>query len=304
MVDCTIGCRQGVRLLEAAHSIRNPPATCVIDVNQHTKELVKDVVRFLAYHKSAGIDSYPESEELRRLLQGEYDPGSKPSPPTRRPAMAKEKGTEERVAARDESAAVPAGSAGKMEELAAEIGRCHACSLSTCRVIPVAGAGGSRCGLLIVGDWLSVERPGQLPENCQFGLEQDRMLGRMLQAMKMDRSEVFVTNVIKCGIPSAKQPQAAHVTTCVSYLHSQITLLKPRLILAMGLIAARSLLNRREPLSRLRGRLHSYQDRDGNTIPLVATYHPTFLLQNEGMKKATWIDLQLAARHLAQGTDK
>lgn len=267
-----------------------------------TKQLVKDIASFLAYHASAGIDSYPASDELARLMtrhgrERVLSPVSHGR--SRRQDISREPGKQEEVQVH--TSAFRAEAAGlALQEIVQEVGRCHACSLSSSRKIPVAGIGSVKCRLLIIGDWLSVDREDQLPENCQFGLEQDRMLKRMLEAIKLDRNEVFVTNVIKCGIPASKQPRAEHANTCLSFLQRQISVLRPQLILAMGMIAARALLNRPESLSRLRGRLHRYQSSDKMNIPLIATYHPTFLLQNEGMKKATWADLQLAAKQLAQ----
>jgi DNA polymerase len=152
--------------------------------------------------------------------------------------------------------------------------------------------------LLVVGDWLAVPEGLQPPTGCVFGIEQDRMLGKMIDAIKLPRTQVFVTNVIKCGIPASCQPKAEHVRACLPFLHRQIALLQPEMILAMGMIATKALLNRREPLSALRGQLHALVIRDDLKIPLIATYHPTFLLQNPEMKQATWLDLQLLGRQL------
>lgn len=272
----------------------------MVYVKEPTKQLVQDLASVPVYHKSAGIDSYPGSEEVARLLSRERRKppvaGSLPAETGRVTGQSRPTGPGEiKKKSLVRAASV---SEGGFKELADEITRCQACSLHQNRILPVPGLGSAKCTLLIVGDWLTADQAERFPDGCQFGIEQDRMLGRMLEAIKMDRSQVFVTNVIKCGIPSSTQPLAEHVNTCISFLHRQIRMLKPQLILAMGLIAARSLMNRPESLSRLRGRLHSYQGQEKALTPLVATYHPTFLLKNEGMKKATWADLQLAAKQL------
>lgn len=152
--------------------------------------------------------------------------------------------------------------------------------------------------MLIVGDWLVAEPGRVVPKRTVFGVEQDRMLGKMLDAIKFPKDQVFASNVIKCGVPASCQPKAENVRACLSYLHRQIAVIQPEIVLSMGMIATRTLLDRRDPLSKLRGRLHNCKIGGEKTIPLIATYHPTFLLQNPEMKRATWYDLQLMAKQL------
>ncbi|WP_163340292.1 uracil-DNA glycosylase [Desulfopila sp. IMCC35008] len=262
------------------------------------RDILKDIGSQLAYHKSVGIEKYPANEGTFALLNHQPQEGtlrkvkaavSVDTPLARRAAKSEVK--------KDDSPldTVPSGS---LQELGNEIAACTACALAEFRILPVAGNGGERARLLIVGDRLPADKGTRLPQTCVFGIEQDRMLARMLDAIKLPRSDVFVTNVIKCAVPLARQPQAEHVNACYSYLQKQVAVLRPEMILAMGMIPARMMLSRSDSLSRLRGRFHSYKCTDGRKIPLVATYHPTFLMQNEGMKRATWEDLKLVARQL------
>jgi DNA polymerase len=128
------------------------------------------------------------------------------------------------------------------------------------------------------------------------------MLARMLAAINLPVAEVFITNVIKCAVPATCQPQAGHVQSCVSYLRRQIAALAPELICTMGMVAARVIVEKSQPLSRLRGRFHDYEVTPGVRIPVLTTYHPSYLLQNPEMKAATWTDLQLLAKQLGLNT--
>lgn len=269
-------------------------------MNDQRTELIGAVSRLVKYHLSIGVDSYPDLPQVREFLTQDMSFTREPEryrlsekiaePPA--PQAPANKGVEQTqeigVAEIDKG----------MDGIAEEIRSCSACNLYKDRLVPVVGYGGSRVRLLIVGDWLEVKDVARLPSNTIFGVEQDNMLERMLSAIRISRKEVFITNLIKCGIGPGKQPRAEHVNACSSFLKRQIALLRPELILTMGMISTRTLLSRREPLSRLRGILHSYSCTGIRDIPLVATYHPTFLLANPDMKRATWIDLQLVGRQL------
>lgn len=262
------------------------------------RDILKDVGSQLAYHQSAGIVNYPASEGIDALLSRQPQRAMPPKVKATvavdsHPAMVSAETEVKKVDSPADTV-----SSDSLLELEKDIKVCTACALAEFRILPVAGNGGERARLLIAGDRLPIEKGTKLPQTCVFGIEQDRMLARMLDAIKLPRSDVFVTNVIKCAVPLSKQPQAEHANACYSYLQKQVAALRPEMILAMGMIPARMMLNRSESLSRLRGRFHSYKCADGSKIPLVATYHPTFLMQNAGMKRATWEDLKLVARQL------
>jgi DNA polymerase len=278
-------------------------------MNPEAFNILRDLKSILTYHSISGIDAYPSGKDLEaflkyRLAEPVRSVVPQPAGLAAQPAIGRGVVHAERpVQVRAEKPAPPVKAATtSLHDIVSEVDCCTRCNLAERRVVPVAGRGGERVRLLVIGDWFAVPQGKQMPSGCIFGVEQDRMLGKMVDAIKLPREQVFVTNVIKCGIPDSIQPKAEHVHACMAYLHRQIALLRPEVILSMGMIATRALLNRREPLSRLRGRLHICATKDERKVPLIATYHPTYLLQNPEMKKATWLDLQMLAKQL--GTTK
>ncbi len=274
-------------------------------MNPEAVNILRDLKSILTYHRLSGIDGYPSGEDLNSLSRCRIREYAGSSGQQQDILAEKQKLETTRVYAErpvqvrmDKPASATKSVTTTLYDIVSEVESCTRCNLAERRVVPVAGRGGEKVRLLIIGDWLAVPQGKQLPSGCVFGIEQDRMLGKMVDAIQMPREQVFVSNVIKCGIPDSLQPKAEHVHACLVYLHRQIALLRPEVILSMGMIATRTLLNRREPLSRLRGRLHVYATKDEQRIPLIATYHPTYLLQNPEMKKATWFDLQMLAKQL------
>ena len=255
--------------------------------------VLREVGDLLRYHLHLGIEGYPSSAEIAALLKArplQPEPvGKATGLPAGPHSLPKDGG---RPVVKSEPTPVP-GPVKSLADIHEEVAECTRCSLAPQRVVPVAGVGPEKSRLLIVGEWLALPGPDSPPSGCVFGVEQDQMVARMLEAIQLNRKDVFITNVIKCGIEQSCQPKAEHVAACAPYLQKQILALAPKVICCMGRVATRIVLGRQEPLSRLRGRLHTYSGLHGRKIPVIPTYHPTFLLQNPEMKKATWIDLQL-----------
>ena len=118
----------------------------------------------------------------------------------------------------------------------------------------------------------------------------------MLLAIGQQREGVFIANILKCRPPNNRDPKPAEAAACREYLQRQIDLVQPKIILAVGRIAAQNLLDSSDPVGRLRGRAHEL-----GGIPLVVTYHPAYLLRSPSQKKKAWSDLCLAMR-LAAGS--
>lgn len=263
-------------------------------MSSEKNDLLAGVRSLLRYHGSIGINHYPRNDAVATFLhvlprslhkvelaQEKTEHGMPLSPATRKSVLPL------------------AESPVKIADIAAEVAICQACELHRQRLYPVAGRGGEKkVRLLIVGDWLSAGEQGELPAGHLFGVLQDQMLSRMLTAINLSATDVFIANVIKCAIPGACQPQATHVQSCVSFLRRQIVALRPEIICTMGIVAARAILERSQPLSRLRGQFNEYEVEENKSIPVLATYHPTYLLQNPEMKQATWADLQLLAKRM------
>lgn len=257
-----------------------------------------DVIALLRYHLSSGITHYPRDEGTERFLQA----AGGVRPPLVRPddggAHLRQESSP-RHPVPDRLSEDPADVDAVLAAIVEEVAVCRACSLSGHRVAARAGQGGrSGVRLMVVGDWLRCGTETALPDSVQFGIEEDRMVARMLQAIHLLPEDVFIANVIKCVVPETHQPAAEHIRTCLSYLHRQIALLRPECICAMGLVAARALVGGTLPLSRLRGRPHPLAVGEGRAVPVIVTYHPSYLLKNLEMKRAAWVDLQEIGRRL------
>lgn len=256
-------------------------------MNNTRNAFLNGLQALLRYHNSIGISDYPRNDGIEFFLRIS----------SQQAEVGAQKKTGVQPESRTKSAPITRSPV-KIDDIGAEVATCHACDLHKQRIYPVAGRGPDKIRLLIVGDWLSADERGDLPPGHLFGVEQDEMLSRMLVAINLSADDVFITNVIKCAVPGTCQPQAVHVQSCVSFLRRQIVVLAPEIICTMGTVAARAVLEMAQPLSRLRGRFHGYEVKDEKTIPVITTYHPTYLLQNSEMKQATWADLKLLAKKM------
>ncbi len=118
-----------------------------------------------------------------------------------------------------------------------------------------------------------------------------QLLTRILQACHWTREDVYITNILKCRPPGNRNPQPAEVANCVPYLRKQLRIIQPRVICALGGVAAQTLLHSAESIGKLRGRWHRWQG-----LPLLCTYHPAYLLRNPSQKRAVWEDMQVLMR--------
>jgi len=200
----------------------------------------------------------------------------------------------EAVAAAPATAAPAADRVPAMDwaELRATVRDCRACALCEGRTQAVFGVGNQNADLLVLG-----EGPGQEEDRRgePFVGPAGQLLDRMLAAIGLDRQTVYITNVVKCRPPRNREPQAAEAQACAPYLRRQIELMQPRLILAIGRVAAQQLLDTTEPLGRLRGRWHHVAPGD---TPVRVSYHPAFLLRQPGEKRKAWEDLKIVRDEL------
>lgn len=180
------------------------------------------------------------------------------------------------------------------QRLEHEVSQCMRCEqLCQQRTQTVFGVGNHQADWLVIG-----EAPGA-DEDRQgepFVGRAGKLLNEMLFAIGMKREQVFIANILKCRPPNNRDPRPEEVANCHDYLQRQIALIQPRIILAVGRIAAQSLLESDTPVGKLRGKTHQYHcQRAGDTpIPLVVTYHPAYLLRSPAEKRRAWQDLQLA----------
>ena len=177
-----------------------------------------------------------------------------------------------------------------LEKIAAEIKLCYNCSLGSTRINSVLGEGVFQPLVMVIG-----EGPGE-DEDKQgrpFVGKAGHQLDKMLASINLSRnSNCFITNVVKCRPPKNREPYPEEAAVCSHFLERQISLLKPKFILAAGRVAAQALLKTTEPISKMRGKFINFTA-GGLTIPLIVTYHPAALLRNESLKRPTWEDLKL-----------
>lgn len=167
---------------------------------------------------------------------------------------------------------------------------CRKCRLCEGRTHTVPGEGSPRARLMCVG-----EGPGAKEDETgrPFVGQAGQLLDQILSAIDCPRESVYIANIVKCRPPQNRKPLPDEATSCLPYLHRQIALVRPKVLLALGGTAAEWLLGVKKSLGELRGHVHRY---DG--IPLVVTYHPAALLRNPNWKKPTWDDVRIARQLL------
>lgn len=172
-----------------------------------------------------------------------------------------------------------------------DIGDCQRCKLHQGRTHIVFGVGNPNARLLFVG-----EGPGR-DEDLQgepFVGAAGQLLDRMIKAMGLTRPEVYIANIVKCRPPGNRNPEPDEVIACEGFLKAQIRAVQPETIVALGRVAAQTLLGETTPVSRLRGHWREYQ-----AVPLMPTFHPAYLLRNPADKRLVWEDLQAVMKRLA-----
>lgn len=179
------------------------------------------------------------------------------------------------------------------QALRSHVAECQLCDLSNSRTQTIFGSGLKTASLMIIGNAPNTtdEKQGDV-----FSGEAGKLLTAMLKAMGYQRNEVYLSNIVKCKTAENQEPSEQQALSCESYLLRQISLLKPKLILALGNAAAQSLLKNKSTMSRLRGQLHYV---DGVCAPIIVSYHPTYLLAAPNEKRKAWEDLQLAMKELS-----
>jgi uracil-DNA glycosylase len=157
--------------------------------------------------------------------------------------------------------------------------------------------GGPDAEVMLIG-----EAPGAEEDRLgkPFVGQSGKLLDTMLATIGLPRSSVYITNVIYWRPPGNRSPTAAEIAVCQPFLERQIELLKPRIIVFLGGIAARGLLGVKEGVTKLRGRLFVYTTADGTRIPAMVTFHPAFLLRQPGQKRLAWRDLLSLKQRLAE----
>jgi len=172
-----------------------------------------------------------------------------------------------------------------LEQVRQELAGCRRCRLSAERHNIVFGEGSPDADLMFIGEAPGGEEDRQ---GIPFVGAAGQLLTRMIKAMGLERDEVYIGNIIKCRPPGNRDPNPDEIDACEPFLRRQIDAIGPRIIIALGAFAARTLLRTDQAISRLRGRFHTYHG-----LALMPTFHPAYLLRNPEQKRPVWQDLQL-----------
>lgn len=170
------------------------------------------------------------------------------------------------------------------QELENQVTTCTLCDLHTTRKNVVFGVGNKNAQIMFIG-----EAPGA-NEDAQgepFVGRAGMLLNAMLQAIGLKREDVYIANILKCRPPNNRDPQPQEVKLCTPYLQNQISLIQPRILVAVGRVAAHFLLNTTESMGKLRGNTYQYGQQK---IPLLVTYHPAYLLRSPREKSKAYLD--------------
>ena len=168
-----------------------------------------------------------------------------------------------------------------------DLGECTRCKLHTLgRRQIVFGVGNPSADLMFVGEAPGADEDAQ---GVPFVGRAGQLLTKMIEAMGLTRDDVYIANVLKCRPPGNRNPEPDEIETCEPFLFRQLASIDPKVVIALGAFAARTLLKTQDPISRLRGRVYDYRG-----AKLIPTFHPSFLLRSPGYKREAWEDLKKA----------
>ena len=191
------------------------------------------------------------------------------------------------------ASAAPVATGGRLERLRAvaeEAQGCTACGLFKARKKVVFGDGDGEADLMFVGEGPGAQEDRQ---GLPFVGPAGQLLTRIIQAIDLRREDVYITNVVKCRPPNNRDPQPDEMASCRSFLDRQVDLIAPRVIVALGRVAAQQLLGTTNSLGRLRGTWH-----EARGVPVRVTYHPAALLRNPSYRRPVWEDMQVVRDRL------
>jgi len=180
-----------------------------------------------------------------------------------------------------------------LEAVKQEVLSCHRCELAKTRTNVVFGMGNPNADILFIG-----EAPGYNEDiqGLPFVGDAGKLLDKILHAMGLSRSEVYIANILKCRPPGNRNPSPEEIMNCYPYLLRQIDSIRPKVIVALGYVATKTLLKTKRPMGELRGNFYDFR----NTV-VLPTYHPAYLLRNPADKKKVWEDMQKLLNFLKTG---
>ena len=188
------------------------------------------------------------------------------------------------------TAAKPGNKSAALELIREDIGDCTRCRLSKGRNKIVFGTGNLDADIMFVGEGPGADEDEQgLPFVGRAG----QLLNNMINAMGLRRDDVYIANVVKCRPPGNRTPERDECDTCSPFLMQQIATIQPKIIVALGAVAAKNLLSLNDSMANLRGKIYDFKD-----TKLAVTYHPAYLLRDPRQKSEAWKDLQMVMKYL------
>ena len=171
-----------------------------------------------------------------------------------------------------------------LDDIREELGDCSRCRLSGSRTSIVFGSGNPDASLMFIGEAPGSEEDRQgLPFVGRAG----QLLTKIIESIGIQRSDVYICNVLKCRPPKNRNPEADEVETCSPFLRQQLEAVRPQIVCCMGTFASQTMLGMKVPISKLRGRFHDIEG-----IRFIATFHPAYLLRNPAKKREVWEDMK------------
>ena len=228
-------------------------------------EVIELAKEFLEQEKKRGLKHITMSRETWGALEAAAE--------SRRPAAVKSD--------KKDAAAL-------LEELEARASECAKCHLAETRTNVVFGQGNPYAKLVFVGEAPGADEDAQ---GLAFVGKAGQLLTRIIESIKLKRSEVYICNILKCRPPNNRTPTSQEIECCIPYLMKQIEAIEPKIICTLGNPATQTLLQTKSPMNRMRGRFHNFRG-----ALLMPTYHPAALLRNPAYKKDVWEDVQMIQR--------
>ncbi len=249
-------------------------------MDQNVKEIIGDLKSYLEYLKGLGITELPLfSNGNEKIYQSEASAGV---------------GAIHELPLPYRMANISQSEIQRLEEIRSELGDCRRCKLHRTRRTLVFGEGNEKARLMLIG-----EGPGN-DEDVQgmpFVGKAGQLLTKILQAIEIEREEVYITNIIKCRPPQNRNPEPDEIENCYPFLLKQIQAIRPRIICALGTFSAQTLLKTDVKITALRGKVYDFSG-----IQLFPTYHPAYLLRNPEKKREVWEDMKQIAKALASSS--
>ncbi len=264
-------------------------------MNASQYKFLSDLRQTAAFYNALGVETMPLGPEIRAFMErGSRHAASRLQP---RSALLKE------IPGQKPQKSPLNGAdltriAGNLTDIQGQLGECSRCPLHKGHSRLFFGQGNPKADLFIV-----TPSPTAADESSDplFSAAAGELISRMLEAIKLSLDEVYFSTIVKCPAADNRPPTAAEIKQCLPFLLAQIKEVRPKVVCALGSLAAQALLRTRQPLVRLRGRwrqLPGLVTPAGDALPLMATFHPAYLIENKEMKKAAWHDLLMIQQRL------